>query len=396
ALLGAASVRASSVRVAAVTALSMAVALALSIAASGLVLGGVLPLGAIALAVPERSSGPRTRRAAIAVHGVAWGAVLVTAGVAVHLALGQGEGYIPILGAAKDLELMNKPELRRFSVGLEDSVYALFPFAPLCVLGLLSSRGRWPALWALLGVVVVAAWSPLYGTTPAPIAVPAAVAMAASIELFATPDHRPVVRRLAVVIVVMGVTVLRKDAERTPSRVVAPVHPFLGEHTFPARAIDATQTCGRIGGLLMLAALGAAVVGRRHERGLRIERALGRVPARARDVLAVGSLGVAALYGAMVQARVLVPDLSDHLSPRALLETHGRWAEAGALPAELGTHRTRDRGLAWYGPTTMTVLQSRREIGTWLGADEPRVALVRDLDIPLLHQQHRIEGWPFY
>src|SRR5690606_15310208 len=87
---------------------------------------------------------------------------------------------------------------------------------------------------------------------------------------------------------------------------------------------------------------------------------------------------------------------SDMLSPRHLLEHHRRLAEAGALPEQLANHRVRDDGLSLYGPGDVTALASRRELSSYLAADEPRAALIRERDLATLHQDHRQKGWPLY
>jgi hypothetical protein len=372
----------------------------LAVASAGLVLGGVIPLGVLAMVATvdrpvDRPGSPSRVRAIIAV--ALWLGLLVAVSVAVMLSLRQGDGYIPILGAAKDLVLVDKPENRRFAAGIEDLGYGLFPWAPLTIAGaLLGRRDRLPALWLGLGVTIAGGWSLVYGTVPLPITVPAALCAAAAVEWTLGSHTDRAGRRLALTVVVLGMLVTGKDAERTPGRVTVPVYPFEGEHTFPQAQLQAPQRLGSIGSIALLAVLAAGLLAPAGGRPHRIDRLLDRLPPRPRALAPLAILGLATLFGAHGYARQLVPRTCDLLSPRRLLEHHRMLVEAGELPAQLGNHRVRDEGLSLYGPGDVATLASRRELAHYLEVDEPRAAIMLERDLAGLHQDHRANGWPLY
>lgn len=383
--------------------------LVLSVAGAGLALGGALPLGALAVAASlERGAGGRGapgERDASAAGGrtrtlvavALWVGLLAAVAVTVVLSLRQGDGYVPLLGASKDLLLVDKPETRRFAAGLEDLGYGLFPWAPLVIAGaLLGRRDRLPALWLGLGVAIAGGHGLVYGTTPLPVTVPAALCAAAAIEWLQDARTDRTGRRLALAVVVLGMLVVRKDAERTPSRVTVPVVPFEGEHTFPQERLHAPERLGSLGSLALLALLGAGLLAPSGGRPHRVDRLLERIPARPRTIAPLVLLGAAALAGAYGYARGLVPETCDLLSPRRLLEHHRALVDAGELPEQLGNHHVRDEGLALYGPGDVVALSGRHDLARYLAAEAPRAAVVLERDLPGLHQDHRANGWPLH
>ncbi|MCX4242266.1 UbiA prenyltransferase family protein [Paraliomyxa miuraensis] len=374
--------------------------LALSVASAGLAIGGALPLGALAVAASvERPGAPDGERACIhpRIAVFLWLGFVVTLGIAVMLSLRQGNGYIPLLGAAKDLVLIDKPENRRFAAGLEDLGYGLFPWAPLCVAGaLLGRRDRLPALWLGLGVTIASGWSLVYGPVPLPIIVPAALGAAAAVEWMQDPRTDRTGRRLALTVVVLGMLVVGKDASRTPGRVTVPLFAFEGEHSFPGQQLQAPERLGRIGSAALWALLLAGLLAPAGGRGHRVDRLLDRMDPARRAAAPLMLLGAATLVGAWGYAQRLVPETCDLLSPRRVLEHHRALVEAGVLSPQLGNHRVRDEGLSLHGPGDVLTLASRRELATYLGADEPRAALIRERDLPALHQDHRQNGWPLF
>jgi hypothetical protein len=365
--------------------------LASAIASSGLAIGGLVPLLALACA----DHGERTRRVA----PVLWLAAAVVLGITIRLVLQQGDGYIPLLGAAKQLDLIDKPETRRFAAVLQEYGEHVAPWVGLAAIGAaLGPRARWPALWALAALVVGGGWSLVYGQLHLPVAIPTALCCTAAIDALRSGRCGPHARRLIVFVAIGGMLVIRKDAERTPSRVTVPVWSFEGEHRFPDTALEASRRLKRIAGVAMLALVAAAVLARRREdepHG-RVETLMRRLPDPWRDRAASGLVGLAVLHAALVHAHTLVPDTARTLSPAEILRQHARWAEAGALPTELGVHRVRDPGLTYYGPEQLHALQSRREVIDWLARDEPSVALVRDLDVPAVVQNHRANDLPLF
>lgn len=371
-----------------------ALLLAAAVASAGLAIGGALPLGVLAAA----ASLDTERRASVRIAAALWLACAVALALTIRLSLEQGDGYIPLLGAAKDLELVDKPEHRRFASSLEDLGYALYPWGPLAIVGaLLGRRNRVSALWLGVAVAVVGGWSLVYGgPQPLPVTVPAAVCAVGAVQWVLEPQTDRRARRAVLVMVVLATLVIRKDAERTPARVTVPVADFEGEHTFPADELRAPERLRSIGGLALLALLATGLLAPVATARGRLDRWLDRLPAGPRAHLPPALLAGAALLGAHRYAHELVPEVCDLLSPRTLLEHHRLLAEAGALPDQLGSHRVRDEGLSLYGPGDVVSLGSRRELATYLQADQPRVAIIRDRDLAGLHQDHRQNHWPLY
>ncbi len=154
----------------------------------------------IVLALADHGEDRRGRsvRAVLAI------AAVVTGAIAIATVLGQGDGYIPLLGSAKDLELLDKPQSRRFAAGLEDFGYQVFPWAGLILvgatLGARDSERRWPALWLVTVLTATAGWSMLYGPTPIFVTIPAAVCAATAVESFLDPERSGWERRIALFI----------------------------------------------------------------------------------------------------------------------------------------------------------------------------------------------------
>ena len=366
----------------------------LAVSAVGLGLGLAVPLAtiaAIAAAGSPNDSGkviPRSLRLALVT------AALVVVGVTVMLSMRQGDGYVPILGAAKDLELIDKPHLHRFAGGFADFGYQLFPWTPLVVVGALTSdRDRLGPTWLACALVGAVAWSVVYGTTSSLVVIPAALCGASVIERLSRPETPAVWRRLAIAATVGGILVLGKDAQLSPDRIIAALSDYPGGHTFPDDALHGGKRLGRLRSFAALALLLAGLVTVR--RG-RLATVLGRMPNAARTALTATVVGLAALSTAVLYSRGLVPDLSALVSPRAVLENYQSWVSADALPDQLGTHRVRDRGMGIYGPDNVEVLAGRSDATKWLSADEPRVALIRARDLAPIHMNHRHQDWPLF
>lgn len=351
-------------------------------ASSGLLLGVSLPLAAVTLATPASTD----RR----ITSGLWTATLVTAGLAAMLVVRQNDGYIPILGASRDLKLLGGTTIRPFTGGLLDLGMQTFPWLPVALVGALvpPRRGdRWPALWLLAGLTMASAWSTAYGSIHLPLAVPAALCVVAGLAALSDPEHPPVLRRLAVVLALCGVVVLGKDAARTPSRVGSPLHRFLGEHAYPA---DEVGTVGLLKiheriTLVSILAMGI-LAGPLRRRG-----------PRAAQLLEGGVLvGIAAQ--ALLYSHVLLPRTADTQSLAGPLDRHRAWAAAGELPTGLATLRLRDRGLDYYGPeeALRRDVTNRTEIIGLLSGEEPAVALVPKGELAGLHQSHRTRQWPLF
>lgn len=357
------------------------------VASSGLLLGAGLPLTVVALT--SESSGKV--RAGLGVLAA------IAVGVSLRLALDQGDGFIPLLGASKDLELLDKPEARRFADGLEDFGYQLFPWAGLAMVGAATGKAavRVAAIWLVVVLAFTAGWSLLYGPTPQPIAVPAAACVVAAVAGMLDRESDGWARRVALFVGAAAALVVAKDAKLSPNRLVAPTELRENEHTFPGEELEAEERVGRMGKAVFFAIVVGGLLGRRREqRGL--ERLASKVPDRARDVLIVGAFATAAVSNAWMHAHVLLPRTAELFSPKIPLQRLAGWVDDGTLPATLGVHRVRDRGLLLYGPETTEVLTGRRDLVDWFVTDEPAAAVIRKGDYAALFQSARQDGRPLF
>ena len=357
------------------------------VASCGLLLGAGLPLAVAALSPGVT---PRVRAALGIASGVA---VLVS----IRLILDQGDGFIPLLGAAKDLELLDKPEARRFADGLEDFGYQIFPWAGLAMVGAATGRAevRAPAIWLVVALAFNAGWSMLYGPTPASLGVPAAACVVAAVARILDPAAAGWERRIALFVAAAAALVVSKDGGLLPNRLVAPTELRVHEHTFPDEALDAKDDLGGMGKSVFYAIVLAGFLGRRREPG-GLERVVSRIPDPARDALVVGAFALAACSNAWTHGHVLLPRTGALMSPKQPLQRLSAWVESGALPPTLGVHRVRDRGLTMYGPDATEVLSGRRDLLQWFDTDEPAAAMIRVGDYPPLFQASRQQGRPVY
>lgn len=437
-----------------------------SIASLGIVLGGALPLVVIGLGcsavvrgehgdtdASERSPLDQGLRAAV------WVGAVACAGVGIRLVVGQGEGYIPLLAAAKDLELVEDPTRRVFSAGLEDFGYGLFPFTGLVVAGLFApGKARVAALWLGAAVVAISVWSLIYGETPAPVVVPAALLATAALRRLVDAEASLGGRRLILTLAVLGALILAKDAGRTPAQVASPLF-FLGEGRFPGAHLGLDETLPslamRFAALLILAyalspagrgreALGSALPTDPERRSIwerlaaRVEEFMSgvRERARARGVAALGGdeqafaqrqqtlatavVALALTAEAFAFGRGVLDELGGQLSVAGPLASWSRSVEAGA-DSRLAMYRIRDPGVARYGPgpATELFLSSRAELDIYLSGLEPgmdqtvdlvgkagevaevsreawRSALIRRTDLPSAYTGARLRGHPFH
>ncbi|MEM6996412.1 MAG: hypothetical protein AAF721_38260, partial [Myxococcota bacterium] len=166
-----------------------------------------------------------------------------------------------------------------------------------------------------------------------------------------------------------------------------------GGRAFPDEELDAAA---RLKKLRSLAALAVLLAGLSAARRGRTGRALRRIPEPARPAVAAGLVGLAALTASAHYSRGMLVDFSTLVSPRAVLARYQAWVDEGALPDRLGAHRVRDPGMELYGPGNVEGLGSRLDLTSWLSADEPRVALIRERDLAAVHMNHRHQQWPLY
>ncbi len=374
---------------------------ALAVSALGLILGAAVPAAAVALAHGPDEDRPWLRPAI--------GTLAATlAVIALALAWRQGNGFVPVLGAARDLRLLDAPEGRAYSDALEELGYFLFPWLPLAALGaILPARDRWPGLWLLLGLGALLPWTAIYGPTPAPLAVPAALACAAGAEHLWDPDRPRNGRRLALLVVLAGLLIFGKDGERTPHRVGSPLHSLERPDRYPHEVIGMDHTADRVVDLALLAvALGFLISApsrteedppmSRWASALR-ERA-DALPARVRHGAPAATLGLAVLAQAFVFARVVAPANGEQLSLRAPFDRYETLAVNDQVPRPIGLYRIRDPGLAQYGPTPehRAVLDSRADLFMWMHGEEPAVAMIRRTELPPLHSRSRAGNHPLF
>ncbi len=358
-----------------------------AIASHGLVLGGCVPLVGALLVVDGRERGRLVRAGLLA-------ALVIAAALAFVLVLRQTDGYIPLLGAAKDLELVDKPELRRFTAALADLGHQSFPWLPIAIVGAALGRDRGVASWLVGGLLFATAWSIVYGRVDLPLRVPVALCAVQAIATIADPERPLSLRRGAAFIAVLGVLVLGKDIDLAPADIAAPLHIF-GVNDYPAEELLTVKRWSAIAKLVVLAILLGSFAAPMPDASRR-ERLIGLVPGPLRIAAMPAFVGVVALWAAWMQTRVLVPATSEKLSPKAVLVHHAALVSAGELGPALAVHRIRDEGVALYGPTELESLASRRDISSYLTAEEPRAVLLRSLDLAAVHQAHRQSGTPMY
>jgi len=415
--------------------------LAGAIASLGVVLGGCLPLALVALADVAR--GPR--------HGgfdlprwavyAAWAGSVAAGFVGLWLAWHQGEGYIPLLGVAKELELIEDPTKLSFTASLEQLGYQLAPVTGLVVLGLLGpGRARWAALWLGVAVVLATAWSLAYGPTTCPVTVPAALLAAAACERMLDPDEPIAARRMILFCAVLAALVLAKDAGRTPQRIASPVLE-LSKIEFPtSEGVDTLDLPGalasmiaRFAAVLVLAHLVAppsraqlrererlaapaqtaeaeaerepwwrrpwsTVLDTLARAQLAVDRRLARfAKPRALAAAAIVLLGLAHL--AWTYGRGVLGVLGEQMSIAAPLRVYEAAIDRGELADDrVALHRVRDPGVAHYGPGSARelFLASRAELSEYLSANEPRAVLIRRSDFPAVFKAARRDARPIY
>ena len=360
-------------------------ALGAGVASCGLLLGAGLPLTVVAL-LPGAS---QRARAGLGI------AAAIAVGLSVRLTLGQDDGYIPLLGASKDLELIDKPEARRFADGLEDFGYQVFPWAGLAMVGAATGRTPLAAIWLVVVLAFGGGWSLIYGPTALPLAVPVAACIVAAADRMLDPQADGWERRVALFVGAAAALVVAKDGALAPNRIVAPTELRENEHTFPAPELQAEARLGGMGKSVFYAIVIAGLLGRRRE-DAPLERFASKVPSPARGALVVGAFAAAAVSNAWTHAHVLLPRTAELFSPKVPLQRLAAWVETAALPAPLGVHRVRDEGLALYGPDAVEVLAGRQDLVQWLSSGEAAVALVRATDYAPLFQAARQNGWPLH
>jgi hypothetical protein len=371
-------------------------ALGLSIASTGIVLGAVLPLIAIALS-PGTGAVGRWIRVGL------WVAALGAGGTALWLALGQGEGFIPLLGASKDLELLSNPHEHGLADALEDLAWQTFPWLPLAIVGgLAPGKDRWPGAWLVAGLAIGSAWAPVYGRVPLLLSVPIAVCCAVGTVHLFDPRQTRAARRLGLVVTLAGLFIAGKDVQREPHRAGSPLVHFPAGLGYPDARLHTGEILHggtRLGALVLVVAFAVSRRSKpagRVRRPTRLQRLGDRLPIAVRRGLPLSLAGGLLAAQAIHYARIHIGRASDQLSAKAPLARHADWVSRGLVPPGLGTHRIRDPGVAFYGPAAgRTVpIASRSELMSWLFGEQPAVALVRRSDLPPLHAKGRQNATP--
>lgn len=378
------------------------VGLAIAIGSGGLVVGGLVPVIALAL-----FAAPRNRIVSV----MLWVAALIAAVVAFQLIRNQGEGFIPILGAAKDELLIGSPHRRSIAGSVREMTFGLFPFAPFVLVGAFGRRrDTWPLQWLLAGLVVVSVWSMVYGLTPVPVSVPAALAAAMGLEALLDPKNSRTSRRMVYAIVFIGLMILGKDATRSAHAVLSPFFTHQAGVDFPHEAIEAPEALERLARLMLVFVTAAFVVSPRSEDApehrdgpLSLPTAyLARISPRVREIAARAVATLALAYAGVSLSHDLLVEAGMHLSSKAPFERFARYAgeDAGdaTFPEILGVHRLNDPGAERYGPPAANVvpLDGRGELHTWIGREAPATAMIRRSDLPALHAAHRKGEWPLF
>jgi hypothetical protein len=402
--------------------------LAAAVASVGVVLGGCLPLTLVALAEVGREQELGDVALPRWTVTLAWALAALAGFVGLWLAWNQGEGYIPLLGAAKDLELLEDPTSRGFTDTFESFGYQLFPFTGLVVLGLLTpGRARWASLWLGVALVLTSVWSLKYGPTPTPATLPAALLAAAACQQMFDCDEAISARRLILVCAILGALILGKDAGRTPARIASPLLE-IAEIDFPAAGVapgfEVHELLPHMAKIFALLLLLAHVVAPPSVDQLRLrarwpeqwwlrrwsalqtvfDRLLTQVGDRRSGLLRLRNLApllfvFAALVYQSWSFRAVLNQVSEQLSIAGPLRRFAAAVERGDIPDPLlSMHRIRDPGLDYYGPGIEheLFLSNRGDLDKWLAAPEPHTALIRRSDLPPLFTSTRAGDRPLY
>ena len=357
--------------------------------------------------------------------------------VGLWLAWHQGDGYIPLLGAAKDLELVEDPTKLDFTASFERLGYQLAPLTGLVVLGLLGpGRARWPALWLGVALILATAWSLAYGPVTCPVTIPAALVATAACERMLDPEEPIAARRMVLFCAVLGALILAKDAGRTPEHIASPLLE-LGVLEFPKSGVvegldlsaSLSSLAKRFAALLILAhVLAPASRAQLRERELAVEREqsepedlakwqlwrrlwtallltlaklqvdLDRRLAGIHDYRRIAAVVV--VFAALAQlawgyGRVVLDTLSEQMSIAAPLRAYEDRIEAGELADDrVAIHRVRDPGVLHYGPgrERTLFLSSRSEMNDYLAEDQAHAVLIRRSDFPSAFKAARRDG----
>jgi len=356
-------------RTRAVLSLAAALCLVLASTSAGAVLGAVLPLAIVA------SAGDSSR----AIRAVLWLIVVLLAVIGLLLVFTQGDGYIPWLGASKDLRLAQTPAVRRFPSVLYELGAGCFPWLGFVAVGATEAKNRAETIWIVLTLCVAGAWSLRYGPAPLPLTVPVAVVCAMAIDtLFAWDGRFGLRERFVVLVLTASLLVARQDAKLDPRGIALPGVELA--HAYPAALLRTTEHLQSIVAWVFLAlCLGLGLRWRGAPRSL-----------------ACGGLMVAAAAAATVHAKVLLPRTGQMFSLKHPMQRYETWADSGVFASPLAVHQIQDRGVAIYGPSDREDVRQRHDLLTMLASETPRAALLRDGDLASAYLAARSESHPFF
>ncbi len=341
--------------------------LAGALAWTGLLWGGVLPCLSAGLAARGRRSGR----------------LLAAAGflgllAAVGLAVRQGDGFLPILAAAKDRAFLDAPEGRDVAAGIAAFLHQTFPLGPVALLAAIAGPVRlsWARFYLAIALVAAGPWILVYGTTPLPILVPTAVLTAALIDdLLAHPGPAG---RIFLVFVTGSLVALSKDAAAYPDAYLNLLGPPRKGAFFPAEALDLGGRLARTTKLALACTWLAAA-------------ARSRRPFAARGVLLLGAFVLAVV----VPHGIVRPTLA-RLSLAPLLATYDDAVARGAIEPPLRSLRTDAPEIEVYARTPVEKVPHKRTLASLFAGPIPSAALVREADLAGLFQLHRQDGWPLF
>ncbi len=336
---------------------------------AGLALGGLIVLATLTLLWDGRVRlllGSATFAASVAVVWLSW-----------H----QGDGYIPVLGAAKDLSMLADPSARRVAMGLREQMLAYAPWSALWIAAAIVGVHPMLARWWGVTMVITLAWSLAYGPVHAPLSVVSALLVTHALLRWPMVAAGP--RRVAVVMAVLAVLVLRQDAKRLPLSLVVPLPmPDGARLHWPAHLALPSAAQAMSLGLLAIAA-GALLF------------MLARSP-RMR-ALTVG-LPACALAGWQVTtwSHAAVPTVIRAFSMAPSLARLHAWdaTVAGAKPH--AAYRLRDDSLGLYPAANFVTLNNRADIVAQLQRQEPAAMIVPRDAWAAVHERHRALGFAYF
>lgn len=359
--------------------------LGVAVASRGLLLGGALTCLVACTVVGDR----RWRRA-LAALGIA------ALGGSLWLILQQGDGFIPLLGAAKNLRLADQPFRRPLSATLAAHAHGVFPWFPLAMVGAVTTSGRtrWIAAWWLTGLIAYTGWTSVYGAVEAPLEVPLALCVVHGIDHLARLPRASATRAMWVAAAIVGMAVMGADFKSSPGTTLIPAYDR--PRWFEVDAVSAqVESLGRW--LNRGAMLGVGLTALVH----RMSRDAKRPSwGRAGPIVFALWCGLACVQ-AVLWTHTVAEDARNQRTLEPAMNVHAALVRDGVIQAPLGALRVNERALraSTRAPTAPAIkrLETRKEARAWLhAADEPRAALVNAEEVPALYAVEDRSTKPIY